>query len=89
MRVYCTYDQDKLNGQNKIMETTYINSKGEAIEISTIELPHLLFAIAKNSRFIGENKEGDESKARRETEVKAMHQEVLKRFGELKEKSAE
>jgi len=48
-----------------------------------------LFAIAKNSRFIGENKEGDESKARREAEVKAMHQEVLKRFGELKEKSAE
>lgn len=61
------------------MLEVYINSKGEETKISEMQLRHLLFTIAKNSRAIGQS---DTSEIKRE-EVKAMHEEVLRRFAEL------
>ena len=66
------------------METIYLNSKDEKIEMVEMKTAHLLFAIAKNSKYIGLNTRqfdtiDPEGCARKERENKGMHYEVMRR----------
>ena len=64
------------------MQPIYTNSKGEPVVIAEMELPHLLFAMCKLSRSLGDPDLDAFSKDQKTNEVKNMHENVLRRFAE-------
>ena len=67
------------------MQTIYLNSKNEEVEMKEMHTPHLLYSIAKNSRELGAGLYLTEERERKEKEIKGMHHEVMRRFAELSE----
>ena len=66
------------------MQPTYTNSKGQQVVIADMELPHLLFSLASNSRCIGIGDISDITIEQKTNEVKHMQADILRRFAEAK-----
>ena len=72
------------------MTTVYLNSKNEEVEIAKMAMPHLLYSIAKNAKYVGLNSQVGNTVdpsgcARKEEENRGMHAEVLDRYAKAKE----
>ena len=65
------------------MTPVYINSKGESVVISEMELSHLLYALVKNAKTLGAGGLDEIVVSQKTNEVKYMREDVLRRFADL------
>lgn len=66
------------------MQPTYQNSKGEDVVIAEMETRHLIYAICKHSRALGEGGLDVFTEDQKKNEIKHMHEELEKRAAAYK-----